>query len=489
VRKLVSMRAALSDDDLLGKALPGESWRSWRVLLIALMGEALTDGERAIFAELTGGREAEPCELVEEFHAVVGRRSGKTRAAATLATYLAALCDHADRLAPGERAVLPILSATQWQATRCFHLIRGIFAEAPALAALIVGETADTVRLSTSVDVECRPANFRSIRGATAIAFVCDEVGFWYSAEQARNPDHEIFAAARPALATLGGPLIVVSSPHGKRGELWNAFKRDYGVDGDPKILVVNASSRRMNPTLSEAVVNRAYERDAQAASSEFGGQFRTDVSGFLDFQLVDAAVDRGCLVRPPQREIDYRSACDPSGGAHDSFTLAIAHDEDEIAVLDCLVEIKSPFNPTAAVADMAALLASYRLSSTTGDKYAAGWVVDAFAKVNITYQHSERNRSQAYLDTLPLFTAGRVRLLDNPRLVAQFAALERRTTSLRDIVDHGPGGRDDCCNAAALALSGRASSYLHDMDWVGVPESFANQPYFARIGGLPWPQ
>jgi hypothetical protein len=188
MKPLVSMRAALGDDELLGKALPGPSWASWRVLLVAIMGEPLLDEERAIFAELTGGREREPCELVEEFHAVVGRRSGKTRAAATLATYLATLVDHSDRLAPGERAVLPILSATQWQATRCFHLVRGIFDGAPALASLIKSETADTLRLSTSVDLETRPANFRSIRGATAIAFVCDEVGFWYSAEQARNP-------------------------------------------------------------------------------------------------------------------------------------------------------------------------------------------------------------------------------------------------------------------------------------------------------------
>ena len=54
-----------------------------------------------------------------------------------------------------------------------------------------------------------------------------------------------------------------------------------------------------MNPLLSAMVVQRAYERDPQAAASEFGGQFRNDISGFLDFALVDAAVDRGVLVRP----------------------------------------------------------------------------------------------------------------------------------------------------------------------------------------------
>lgn len=130
MKPLVSMRAALSDDELLGKALSGPSWASWRVLLIAVCGEPLLDEERPTFAELTGGCLNEPCELVEEFHATVERRSGKTRAAATLATYLAALVDHSDRLAPGERAVLPLLSATTWQAQRAFHLIRGIFAEA-----------------------------------------------------------------------------------------------------------------------------------------------------------------------------------------------------------------------------------------------------------------------------------------------------------------------------------------------------------------------
>ena len=169
MKPLVSMRAALGDDDLLGKALPGPSWSSWRTLLIAAMGEPLLDGERAVFAELTGGREREPGEPAEEMHAITGRRSGKTRAAATTATYLATLCDHSDQLAPGERAVLPLLSATTWQAMRAFNLIRGIFASAPALASLIESETADTLRLRNAVDIECRPASFRTIRGATAI--------------------------------------------------------------------------------------------------------------------------------------------------------------------------------------------------------------------------------------------------------------------------------------------------------------------------------
>ena len=45
-----TLRKALADPQLLGGALAGESWQSWRALLIAAMGEELTDEEREISA-------------------------------------------------------------------------------------------------------------------------------------------------------------------------------------------------------------------------------------------------------------------------------------------------------------------------------------------------------------------------------------------------------------------------------------------------------
>jgi len=168
-----------------------------------------------------------------------------------------------------------------------------------------------------------------------------------------------------------------------------------------------------------------------------------------------EAAVDRGVLVRSPVAGISYFAFADPSGGAHDSFTLGIAHREKVgSVVLDLLFERRAPFNPSEVTGEIAALLKTYRCMRVTGDKYAAQWVVEAFNKVGIRYIQSEADRSAIYLDCLPLFTSGRARLIDNPRLVAQFAALERRTFSTgRDRVDHGNTGRDDACNSAAGAL------------------------------------
>ena len=75
------------------KRIAGETWQSRHILLIASMGEELTEDERIIFKQLTG-RDHEPKQRVDQFVAVVGRRGGKSRSMATKAAYLAGLCDH-----------------------------------------------------------------------------------------------------------------------------------------------------------------------------------------------------------------------------------------------------------------------------------------------------------------------------------------------------------------------------------------------------------
>jgi hypothetical protein len=105
VRPRISLRDALGDPHLLGHVLRGPSWLPWRTILIAAMGEQLTDDERVVFTKLTG-RAREPLQRVSELEVVAGRRGGKTTAMAAGATYIAACCDHTDALARGETGVL-----------------------------------------------------------------------------------------------------------------------------------------------------------------------------------------------------------------------------------------------------------------------------------------------------------------------------------------------------------------------------------------------
>jgi len=194
-------------------------------------------------------------------------------------------------------------------------------------------QTADSLTLTNNVRIEVRSASFRKIRGLTAIAVLADECAFWYSDESV-NPDTEILNAARPALATTGGPLIAISSPYARRGALWETFKRHYGPEGDPAVLVVHATSRDFNPELPQRVIDRAMDRDSAAAGAEFMAQFRTDVETFLPREAIEACVTPGIRERTPERKNIYTCFVDPSGGSSDSMTLAVAHTEGKTQVL-----------------------------------------------------------------------------------------------------------------------------------------------------------
>ena len=238
----------------------------------------------------------------------------------------------------------------------------------------------------------------------------------------------------------------------GRLGCSTKKIKAHYGRDGD--VLVIRAPSLLLNPTLDPRIIEEALDSDPAAAKAEWLAEFRDDIGGWASVELIEAAVDRDVSVRPPVKGLRYVSFCDPSGGTRDSFTAAIAHSENGVAVLDALIEIKAPLNPVAATEQVAGLLKSYGLRETVSDKYAAGFATDAFAKCGIRLRHSERDRSTIYLECLPLFTSGRMRLIDSKRLVMQFASLERRTMpGGKDRVDHGIGGADDLCNSAAGAL------------------------------------
>jgi hypothetical protein len=265
----ITMRQALSDPKILGNVLKGDSWQGWRVLLIAAMGEALTDNERPLFQKLTG-REREPLERVSELCTAAGRRGGKTRAKATLGSYIAGCCDHSDALIPGETGVLLVMAQTQAVATKILDWIEQDFRSSPILSQLFVSRTHDAIELKGNIRVEVRPASWRKVRGPTYIAVIADELAFWYTDAAYANPDVEIIAAAAPGLLTTGGPLIMASSPYAKRGVLWDTFRRHYGPNGSPRILVAKGSTRDFNPTIPQAEIDRLIEKNPAANRAEY---------------------------------------------------------------------------------------------------------------------------------------------------------------------------------------------------------------------------
>lgn len=457
----------IDDPNLFGPwfAKDRDSWCAWFAFLSAAFGLPMDDEQRAIYRECTG-RSTPPSSPAQESWLVCGRRGGKSFVLALVAVFLACFYDYRQHLSRGERATIVVVAVDRKQARVILRYIQGLLTGVPMLERLIQRETAEGFDLNNSVTIEVGTASFRSTRGYTIVAALCDEIAFWPT-DDAADPDREILAALRPGMATIpNAMLLCASSPYARRGELWEAYRRHHGRDGDP-VLVWRAPTRTMNPTVPQSVIDRAMEDDPASAQAEFFAEFRGDIESFINREAIEACISRGVYERPPRPGVRYVGFIDPSGGAADSFTLAVAHQDGGELFLDVMREVKPPFSPESACAEFATTFKSYRISKIQGDKYAGAWPREQFAKLNIKYEQSAEPKSNLYQNVLPLLNSGRVHLLDHQRLISQFCGLERRTgRSGRDSIDSAAGGHDDLCNACAGALLGAQELHKHRSLW-----------------------
>ena len=186
-----------------------------------------------------------------------------------------------------------------------------------------------------------------------------------------------------------------------------------------------------------------------------------------------------------------YRAFVDPSGGRHDAFALCVGHSigygQEKTFTCDVIRARRPPFDPREVVAEYAALLKEFGLSSVTGDRYSAEWVASAFEEHGVTYEPAEKSKSDLYLEALPLFTRGAISIPNYAPLVRELRLLERQThRGGRDTVDHPRRGSDDLANAlcgcAALCSKRRLRHDLRLGRWRG-PARLARDPARSVVG------
>jgi hypothetical protein len=375
---------------------------------------------------------------------------------AAIAVYLACCYNWAPYLAPGELGVIPVLAADRRQARTIMGYVRA-FLDHPRLITRLIQDQAETVLLTGNIVIEVVTASYRAVRSRTVLAALCDEIAFWHSEDGSANPDHEIIAALRPAMATIPNALLLgASSPYARRGVLWDNYDRYYGKSDGP--LIWQAPTKTMNPSVPQSFLDEKYEEDPLAAAAEYGAEFRSDVDAFVDRDVLERAVERNVYEREFTFNTVYKAFVDPSGGTSDSFTLAIGHVEqigkDRYGVIDCLRERRPPFDPDTVAKEFAELCLSYRVTRVRGDAYGGEWPRASFGKAGVTYDVSLRKKSDIYLEWLPLLNAGRCRMLDNRTMYNQLLGLERRVArGGHESIDHPPGGHDDVANVACGVL------------------------------------
>lgn len=443
---------ALADQALFGalstfRAL--NSWQPWLSFLKAVYGLPMEGDDLKRFRHHTG-REFPRFGGYPEACCIVGCQSGKSQIAALVGVFEAM-----NAVLTGQRNVyVPLIAQDLRGAQRAlFGYVKEAVASSPLLKNEVTRETAEGVELTGGVTMSVYPCRPAAIRGIRAACVIVDELAF-FIATDGRPTDTEMLRAARTRTATTNGKVLILSSPYASTGALYDLHRKNFGMEDSP-VLVWQASAPEMNPLLPADYLKRMAQDDPDAYQSEVLGEFRAGVSTLFDPDMLDACIESGVKERLPENWLTYTSFVDAaSGSGQDAFAVGIAHADADQVVLDCVRTWHPPFNPIGVIAECAELLKRYRLSETSGDRYAPGFVSEGFRLNQIHYRPSERDRSAIYLESLPLVNAGHVVLLDRPDLLRELRGLERRRgIGGRDRVDHRRGAHDDASNAAMGAL------------------------------------
>jgi hypothetical protein len=501
IRPSIDIVQAMLSPRLFGKWFSESSWRMWQTILRAAFALPMSDGDLALFAEVSGGRKPPP-RRVTQLWVKGGRRGGKDSVASLIATYCACIeqC-HLGHLRPGERAMVLCIASDRTQARIVLRYIQGYFEQNEAFAKMVLRMTPEGIELSNGCDVVVATNDFRGIRGSSILLAILDEVAFWRD-ENSRNPDTEVYAAVRDGMSFGGSMIIGISTPHIQGGLLFDRFRQYYGKDDD-RVLFVSATSLQLRPTeWMRRKREEGFADDAVIARSEYDVEWRKPSDMFITAEKLAELVDAGIAERACEPGVQYVGAFDAALGGYgdnvDSFTAAIAHrmnsgilNAPDILVLDAVLEIEPPFNTTDAVARCAELFQRYGVTVVFGDGLARGFVEDGFTRHYIEYRLARKApragetedtappmvRTEIYRQALNHMFANCVRLLDDAKTNRQILGLRRRAKSGGgEDIDHLPGAHDDRANAACLAMVKAVIPVANTFY-----ERMGNQEYFFR--------
>jgi len=134
------------------------------------------------------------------------RQSGKSSTAAVAAL-------HTALTVPGSLTL--VLSPSQRQSGLLYRTMRGLTTRLPARVGM-VEDTATSMTFASGSRIVALPGSAATIRGFSAPDLVIED--------EAAFVADETHHAIRPMLAVSGGRLLLLSTPFGKRGHLWELW-------------------------------------------------------------------------------------------------------------------------------------------------------------------------------------------------------------------------------------------------------------------------
>jgi hypothetical protein len=432
---------------------PGGPTLGHRTFLKSFYGLTLDAAELDFYCRTTGRKTYVPSEQ-KEVTAIIGRRGGKTRLGARIVVYEAV---RYDKLPRGERAFILLIAPVLWQAQIAFDYIREYFNGSPLLSRLVVAERQNEIELRNGVTIRCQPCSYKTVRGVSVVCAICDELAFWKHEEGAANPEQEVMAALRPAMATFpNAKLIKISTPFRKEGILW----RDFQERETLSYSVWQASSREMNPTISEDVVKEAERENPEHCRREFFGEFTDSLIGWITPEILEPCVIRGQRELPRVYNRTYIAAADPAFRNSD-FGFAVLHRSDDGSVTVAYAARWTgthdvPLDLETVSAQISDVLRRYGINSLVGDQYCFAVLKQHFEKLGIYYREfsfGAHTRASIYGNLRQLMIQQKFKVVDVPELHSQLRCLEVIKAPNGNTDIRPPrSSKDDMAIAVALA-------------------------------------
>ncbi len=173
----MKLHAFMTNPKLAGPEFSGPTWATWRVIARLIDGDAhlLTAEEQELAMRLTG-RTVLPTAAPREVFIGAGRRGGKSRFGALVATWLAA-ADY-PQLSSGEMAIVVHIAPDKRQAEIDLSYARGIVKDSKLLRAELIGDTTEGLEFAHRTRLEVATASYRTVRGRTLAGGIVDESAF-----------------------------------------------------------------------------------------------------------------------------------------------------------------------------------------------------------------------------------------------------------------------------------------------------------------------
>lgn len=147
-----------------------------------------------------------------------------------------------------------------------------------------------------SVRVTFYPSSSTGIRGSANIVAIMDEAAFF--ADNGDSSAESVYEAIAPSVATFSprqddpnapipeseGKIIMISSPSSKSGLFYDKYRSSKGSGaGSDDILMIQAPTWEVNPTISKTDFEKAYDKNPHAFQTEFGAQFSDKVKTWIE--------------------------------------------------------------------------------------------------------------------------------------------------------------------------------------------------------------